>query len=487
MKKSVVVIGGGFAGISAATYLAKEGHDVTLLEKHKSLGGRARSFENEGFVFDMGPSWYWMPDVFESFFKDFGEDINNHLDLKRLNPSYRVFFHEEAVDIPADYTEFKALFESYESGAGDKLDKFLKDAEYKYNVGINDLVQKPSLKITEFIDAKIIIGAFKMHLFKSFSKYIRKYFSHPRILELLEFPVLFLGAKPEDTPALYSLMNYADIKLGTWYPMGGMHTIIQAMHAIAIKQGVKIVTNAAVTKLVVSDNKVIRVSTSEKHWDVDAVVGGADYHFIETQLLEAQYQSYPNKYWDSRLLAPSSLIFYLGVDKKIDQIKHHNLFFDADFALHAKEIYDHPQWPEKPLFYVCCPSKTDPSVAPEGKENLFILMPMAPDLEDGEVIREKYFTLIMDRLEDRTNTNIRNHIIYKKSFCVSEFKSEYNSLKGNAYGLANTLKQTAIFKPKMKSKRVNNLFYAGQLTAPGPGVPPSIISGKVVSKLISKS
>lgn len=488
MENRIIVIGSGVAGLSSASFLAQKGYRVTLLEKNETIGGRARKFESDGFIFDMGPSWYWMPDVFERFYQQFGYTTADFYDLKRLDPSYRVYWQDNTFnDIPADLDEFYDWFESLEPGSSKKLDKFLKEASYKYDVGINDLVHKPSLKVSEFADFRIVKGTFKMHLFSSFSKYIRKYFSHPKIIELLEFPVLFLGAMPKDTPALYSLMNYADIKLGTWYPMGGMHKIIEAFEKIAVEQGVEILTGQEVTGFTLKDNKITSVEINGKpSIEAEMVVSGADYEHTDQKLAKGK-SNYTESYWNSRLMAPSSLLFYLGIDKEVNDLRHHNLFFDKDFQQHAKEIYKDPKWPNDPLFYACCPSKTDPSVAPKGKENLFLLIPLAPDLQDNEELREKYYDMIMDRLEEKTGQSIRDHVIYKRSYCLKDFKKDYNAFKGNAYGLANTLRQTAFLKPKIKNKKINNLFYTGQLTTPGPGVPPSIISGEVVAQEVDKT
>lgn len=488
MRKKIIIVGSGISSLSCASYLAKEGHEVKILEKNPTIGGRARKFDVDGFVFDMGPSWYWMPDVFEQFYADFNHKVEDFYELKRLDPSYQVIWKDGSNDpIPADLNAFKAWFESLEKGSAKKLDQFLEEAAYKYDVGMNDLVQKPSLKYTEFADMRILKGMFKMHLFSSFSKYIRKYFSHPKIIELLEFPVLFLGAMPKDTPALYSLMNYADISLGTWYPMGGMHKIIEAFSSIATEQGVTFETEAEVIGFKYEGNKVVAVQCKDgRSFEADQVISGADYAHTEFDILK-ENANYSEKYWDDRVMAPSSLLFYLGVDKKIANLEHHNLFFDEDFNQHAIEIYKEAQWPSAPLFYACCPSKTDDSVAPEGKENLFLLVPLAPDLQDDEEKRERYYHAIMDRLEKHTAQKIREHVIYKRSFCVDDFKKDYHAFKGNAYGLANTLKQTAVFKPRLKNKKIKNMFYTGQLTVPGPGVPPSIVSGKVVAREVIKA
>lgn len=486
--KEIVVIGSGFSGLASAACLAKEGYNVTVIEKNASLGGRCRKFEVKGFTFDAGPSWYWMPEVFENFFQHFGKTTKDFYDLKRLDPSYDVVFSEqETWSIPAKYDELVQLFESFEPGSGIQLDAFLKDAAYKYKVGMEEFVWKPSHSILEFADMRVLQSMFKLQMLSSISKQIDGYFKDERIRNILKFPVLFLGATPEKTPALYSLMNYADIKLGTWYPIGGMSKIIDAFVSIGHEFGVKYITECNALKINVKNGCAYSVTTSIGEIFCDCVISGADYHHTDQKLLERKFQNYTPSYWDKRVMAPSSLLFYLGLNTKIEGIAHHTLFFDRDFALHAHEIYTAPKWPSEPLFYVCCPSVTDASVAPDGCENLFILMPLAPDIEDNETLREKYFNIICDRLTQIKKIDIRQHIVYKSSFCTNNFVSEYNSFKGNAYGLANTLMQTAFLKPKLKSKKVQNLYYTGQLTTPGPGMPPSIISGQVVAKEIIKS
>lgn len=482
------VIGSGFAGISAAAYLAKQGYQVDVYEKNAEVGGRARQLlTDNGYLFDMGPSWYWMPEVFEQFFNDFGYQAADFYELQLLDPGFSVVFGAgEVLDIPANFEELCQLFESIEGGSAEKLKKFLTEAAYKYKIGMEKLVYKPGLSLFEFADKDLIKGLFKLQVFTSFSSHVKKHFKDPRLIALMEFPVLFLGAMPEDTPALYSLMNYAGLKLGTWYPKGGFGKVIQAMKAVAEKQGVQFHTNAAVTALDVQEKHIVKLSSASGTKTYDAVIAAADYHHVEEKLLSHNHRNYTPKYWESRTLAPSCLIFYLGVKIKVNRLNHHTLFFDEDLKQHAYEIYKAPQWPSKPLFYVCCPSVTDPTVAPKGHENLFILMPLATNLKDQEAIREQYFGLIMDRLETYTGTSIREHLDYKKSYCVSDFIIDYNAYKGNAYGLANTLMQTANLKPTLKNKKIDNLFYAGQLTVPGPGVPPSIISGNVAAQQLIK-
>jgi len=488
MSKKAVVIGAGFAGLSAASFLARDGFDVTLLEKHDMAGGRARKMVVEGFTFDMGPSWYWMPDIFERYFAQFGKKTTDYYELERLDPSYVIYFgQDDLMKVPADRDAFFEMFEKLEPGSSANLKKFLDESAYKYEVGIKDFVFRPGNSILEFVDIRVFASVFKLHMFRSISSYIRKYFKHPQLIQLLEFPVLFLGATPEKTPALYSLMNYADITLGTWYPKGGMHEVIKGMVALAEELGVNIQYEREVSRIEIIKGFAKRVHCNGEIFEADVVVGGADYNHVEQHLLDAPYRVYDQAYWDKRVLAPSSLLYYVGIDKKLKNMWHHTLFFDTPFAPHADKIYEHPGWPEEPLFYTSCPSISDPTVAPEGCENVFFLIPVAPGMEDTQEIRDRYFDMIVERFERLTGNEIKDHIIYRRDYGYSNFVEDYHSFRGNAYGLANTILQTAFLKPKMRSSKVKNLFYTGQLTTPGPGVPPSLISGEVVSNEIKKS
>ena len=488
MSKKVIVIGSGFAGLSAACHLAKKGYNVTVLEKNEVPGGRARKMEVDGYHFDMGPSWYWMPEAFENFFGHFGKKVSDYYELTRLDPAYKIVFGKnDELTVPAGMKELRELFESYETGSALKLDQFLKEAAYKYKVGMGEFVHKPGLSLMEFADTRVLSSMFRLQMLTSMSAHVEKLFKNEKLRELLKFPVLFLGATPEDTPAMYSLMNYADLELGTWFPKGGMYKIVEGMLALASELGVKVLSAQNVKKIVVNNGKATKVTTDSGDFEADIVVGAADYHHVEQHLLDPEHRVYDEKYWDKRTMAPSSLLFYLGVNKKLDNLLHHNLFFDEDFKQHAVEIYKKPIWPSKPLFYACLASKTDSSCAPEGHENLFLLIPTAPALEDKEETREYYYNVVMDRLENLSGQSIRAHVDYKMSYAHSNFISDYNAYKGNAYGLANTLKQTAFLKPKLRSKKVSNLYYAGQLTTPGPGVPPSLISGEVVANEIFKA
>jgi len=482
-NKGVIVIGAGFSGLAAAALMAKEGYDVTLLEKNNQPGGRARVWEKDGFRFDMGPSWYWMPDVFENYFSLFGKKTADFYELERLDPGYRIYFDEgDLIDVPANRIELEAAFENIEPGSAIKLRSFLAQAETKYKTGMGEYVFKPSHSVVEYFDLDLFKKSFSLQLLTSMSKHVRKYFKHPKLIQLLEFPVLFLGATPQNTPALYSMMNYADLALGTWYPMGGMHEIVKAMVSIAEEQGVRVQLNTEVIKINIENGYVKSVRTNKGDYPADLVIAGADYEYVDQHLINEPYRNYTKKYWDARTLSPSCLIWYIGVSKKLPGIQHHNLFFDEDFEQHAKDIYTDPKWPQKPLFYVCCSSKTDPSVAPENCENLFFLMPAAPGIEDNETIRQQYLDLMLSRFEKITGEKIKENIILKRSYALNDFKTDYHSFKGNAYGLANTLKQTAFLKPAMRAKKIKNLLYTGQLTVPGPGVPPAIISGQVAAK-----
>lgn len=480
MKKQAVVIGAGFAGLSAACFLAKAGLKVTVVEKHDTVGGRARSFSAKGFTWDMGPSWYWMPDVFERFFQQFGRKTSDYYELIRLDPSYQVVWDDEQVLVPASMDALLAMFERYEPGAAKKLELFLKECGKKYQHAMSGLVYQPGLSIKEFMSWKVLSSALELDLLSSIEKHVRRYFKHPKLLQLVEFPILFLGALPANTPALYSLMNYADMVLGTWYPKGGMVQIARAMETLARSLGVHFALGEQVRSLGLTARNVHLVHTCKQAVQADIVIAACDYHHMES-LIPESHRNYSVQYWNTRSMAPSSLLYYLGINKLVHGLEHHNLFFDAPFDAHADALYSAPQWPADPLMYVCAPSKTDSSVAPDGCENLFVLIPTAPGLSDTEAIRQHYLDIAINRIEARTGVHIREHIVYQRSYAGTDFLADYNAFKGNAYGLANTLQQTALLKPSIRNKRLSNLFYTGQLTVPGPGVPPAIISGEIVA------
>ena len=484
MSKEIIVIGSGLAGMSCAAYLGKAGHRVTVIEKNSTYGGRLQTVSQQGYTFDSGPSWYWMPDIFDSFFEDFDKKTNDYYDLRRINPGYRVYFSEgEYFDLVENLDELKRNFSKIEKGGGRALQRYLDDAGEKYEVAVKKFMYKPSLSPLEYIHFDLIKRLGRLNLFRPISKHIRQYFSNQKIIQMLEFPSLLLGAKPSDTPALYSIMNYADIVLGTWYPSGGIRSVAKAIYQVAKSQGVDFSFNQPVKKISINGNKATEVVTNKSLYHADIIVANADYNHVEQTMLPKSYQNYSKSYWEKRTMSPSALVFYVALNKKLD-LSHHTLFFDSDFKKHAREIYDNPKWPDEPLFYTSCVSKTDPKVAPENGEALFILIPVAPNLVDNEQTRKSYFQQVISRMELLINQDIKDHIVFSKSYAHRDFISDYNSFQGNAYGLANTLFQTAFLKPKIKNKKINNLYYTGQLTVPGPGMPPSLVSGKIVADQI---
>jgi phytoene desaturase len=484
MSRKIHILGSGFSSLSAACYLAKAGHVVTVFEKNEQIGGRARQYKTQGFTFDIGPSWYWMPDVFARFFNDFEKKPSDYYELEKLDPAYKVFFGKgDSLTVGGDLDAIYKMFEKEEVGSSKHLKKFLDSAKENYKTAIEDLVYKPGVSPLELITQTTALRV--TQFFSTVSKEVRKKIRSKRLIKILEFPVLFLGAKPSNTPAFYNFMNYADFGLGTWYPTGGMYSVVEGMKELAEGLGVTFQTSSNVEKIVVENGNAIGIKVHGKTLNSDFVLSGADYHHTES-LLDINYKQYSESYWSKKTFAPSSLLFYVGFDKKLKNVKHHNLFFDTDFDAHAVEIYDVPKWPTNPLFYANFTSLISSNSAPEGKENGFFLIPLATDLEDTEALRNKYFELIMDRFEKITGQEVKSSVIFKESFCVNDFKKDYNSYKGNAYGLANTLLQTAFLRPRIKSKKVKNLFFTGQLTIPGPGVPPALISGKIAAESILK-
>ncbi|WP_445956664.1 phytoene desaturase family protein [Yeosuana sp.] len=484
MKKSISIIGSGFSSLAASCYLAKAGFSVTIFEKNKSIGGRARQLKKDGFTFDIGPTWYWMPDVFERFFSDFDKVPSDYYTLEKLNPAYSVYFGvDDFITIEDTLEKIARAFEKEEPGSSIKLYKFIANAKSNYDIAIKDLVYNPGVSPLELVTSATIkkINQF----FSNIKRDVRKEFKNDRLVKILEFPVLFLGAKPSDTPSFYNFMNYADFGLGTFHPKKGMYQVILGIESLAKSLGVNIITESPIERIIIENGQAKGIVSKGKTYKSDIVLSGADYHHTET-LIDKPYRQYSESYWSKKTFAPSSLLFYVGFNKKLKNVNHHTLFFDVDFDVHAEAIYDHPKWPENPLFYASFPSKTDANAAPIGQEAGIFLIPLAPGLEDTPELRETYFAKIMTRFESLTSQKVKNHILFKESFCINDFINDYNSYKGNAYGMANTLTQTAFLRPKLKSKKVKNLFFTGQLTVPGPGVPPALISGKLVSELITK-
>lgn len=484
--KSVLVIGAGFSGLASAALLAKKGFRVTLVEKNKNLGGRAQTWKKNGFMYDMGPSWYLMPEVFENYYKIFDKKTTDFYKLKQLDPAFRVFYENEGVvDLPKEKKKVLDLFESIEKGSSEKLKKYLKVAKMKYDIAMEKFLYKEYNSIFEFLTPQLMSAGLKLQMFSSLDKYVSKNFKDHKLKKVLEYSMVFLGGSPKNTPALYSLMSHVDLDKGVYYPVGGMVKIVDALEEICKSQNIKIIKSNEVNKILIENKKAIGVLTKNKKKILaDIVLVSSDYEHAETTLLEEKYSTYSKNYWRKKVMGPSSLLFYIGLNKKINSLTHHNLFLAKDWDKHFSEIFDNPNWPKKPSYYVSCPSKTDASVAQKGKENLFFLIPVAAGLNDSEQIREKMFNMIIKDFEERTGENIKKNIIVKRIFSQKDFKKEYNSYKGTALGLAHTLFQTAVFRPAFRSKKVDNIYFTGSYTHPGIGVPMVLISAQIVADKI---
>lgn len=476
---NVIILGAGFSGLSAACYLAREGHRVTVLEKNPTIGGRARQFEREGFRFDMGPTFYWMPDVFEKFFADFGSSPSDFYDIERLDPGYEIYFgNGSSIRQPASLDNLIDTFESIEPGSGAFLKSFLRKAGYNYRVAMDRVVYKPGRSPMELVMPQTAARA--PQFLSSLSTVVRKGVKDPRLRQMLEFPVLFLGAKADDIPSFYRFMNYADMALGSWHVRGGMIRVAEGMRSLACSLGVEIRTSCEVDRIAVRGHAVTGVMSKGTLFPADTVVSSADYQHTES-LLESEFRNYSRKYWESRVMAPSAVLFYIGFGKRLENVSHHTLFFDAGFEEHARMIYDKPSWPERPLFYASFPTISDPSLGPAGKETAIVLIPSASGLTENPTIKERYFRQVIERMEEMSGQRLADDVEFYESYAMSDFRRDYNAFKGNAYGLANTLMQTAFLKPKMYNRTLPNLFYTGQLTVPGPGVPTALISGKIAA------
>ena len=486
--KKVVIIGSGFGGLAAAGLLAKNGHDVTVFEKNEQVGGRASVWKKDGFIFDMGPSWYLMPDVFEKFFSEFGKKPEDYMELIRLDPSYRVFFDkDDFVDISADLNKNLEIFEELEAGAKEKMKEYLKLSEYEYEIAMRDFIYKDYKHLTDFFKPKLIIEGTKLHMFQKLDGFAQRFFKSDKIRKILEYTIVFLGGSPYDSPALYSLMSHVDFNMGVWFPKGGMGKLAEAMHRLAIEQGAKFKLNEPVSKILVEKGKVVGVKTTKKKYEADIVIVNADYAWADQNLLDDKYKSYSKKYWEKRKIAPSAYLLYLGLDKQIKRFIHHNLYFHPKWDKHFEDIFDDPKWPDDFSYYVSCISKTDKKTAIKNGENVFVLIPVAPDLKDTKKTREKYFNKTIKHMEYLTGENLRDHIVIKRIFAHNDFSSRYNAYKGTALGLAHTLKQTAVFRPKHESKKVNNLYFTGHYNHPGIGVPMVIISSQILADIIKNN
>ena len=487
---SSIIIGSGFGGLTAAALLAKQGYDVTVLEKNEQPGGRARVWRKDGYAFDMGPSWYLMPDVFERFFKEFQIDPSEHLSLRRIDPSYRIFFNDGTItDVAASLEDNYELFDSFEPRGGEKLREYLEKAAKHYNLTMESLLYREYDSLLDLIDGRLMIEGLRMPIFGSVDSYVSSIFTSEKAKKILEYSIGFIGGSPSNTPALYYIMNHVDLKLGVWYPEeGGIGRLVKAIHDLAVEHGADFHFNEPARKIIIDNDHAVSVLTDQGEYAGDHIIVNADYPYAEFNLIEEKHRSYDAKYWDTRVMAPSAMVIYVGLDKQLEKLEHHNLYLAEDWEKGFESIFDPKKaaWPQNPSYYVNVTSKNDSTVAPEGGETLFVLVPLAPDLEDTEELREEHYRKIMGHLEGIAGEPIIGHEAVKRIFCVNDFKADYNAYKGTALGLTHTLMQTAIFRPSHKSKKVDNLYYTGHYTHPGIGMPMAMISSQILCKTITE-
>ena len=501
---SVAVVGSGFGGLSTACYLADAGADVTVVEKNEQVGGRASVLERDGFRFDMGPSWYLMPDVFEEFFADFGKEPTDYYDLTHLDPHYRIFFKDndgrrpgrdvpgldvdtdgDTIDVTPDREQVKRVFDAYEPGAGDVLDDYLAKSRENYEIGMEHFVKKDRPRVRDWLDPSLAEYARGLTLLGSMQDHVEDYFDHPKLQQVMQYTLVFLGGSPDTTPALYNLMSHVDFNLGVYYPEGGMNGVAVGMADLARELGVEFLTDHPVTAIK-GRRGGFKLETDGETGAVlaDVVVSDADYAHTEQELLPEQKRQYDADYWESRTYAPSAFLLYLGVEGDVEELAHHTLVLPSDWQQHFDEIFEEPAWPDDPAYYLCVPSKTDDTVAPEGHSNLFALVPVAAGLDDTPAVRESYRDLVLDDVAENTGVDLRDRIVVEETFSVSEFTERYNSYRGTALGLAHTLRQTALFRPPHRSKALDGLYFTGAFTTPGIGVPMCLISGDITADYV---
>ncbi len=485
----ISIIGGGFGGLASAALLADGGHDVTVFEKNDQIGGRARAHKDKGFQFDMGPSWYLMPKVFEEFYDNFDKKPEDFFELTRLDPSYRIFLSDEKIiDVHAQLEKNYELFNEFEEEGGEKLERYLREAKKKYDLSMNGMIYEDYDSIFDFFNLKLLRGGSKLDIFRNLDDLVTKRFDSEEARKILEYSIGFLGGSPKITPAIYQLMSYVDFIEGVWFPDGGIKAVVDSIREIAEDNGAEIKLNHEVEKIIIENGKPRAVQTNQGSYFTELVVVNADYPHSELDLLDKEHRSYDKKFWEKKSFAPSAFVAYVGIDKQIESLEHHTLFLDKDWGENFDQIFDSedPRWPEDPSYYVNVPSKTVPEMAPEGSETLFILVPLAPGLEDTEEDREKFYNKIMEDLEEKVGEDIREHEVTKRIFAVNDFREDYNAYKGTALSLVHTLRQTAYWRPRHKSKKVDNLYYTGQYTHPGIGVPMTLISAQIVANRIEE-
>ncbi|QEF94157.1 phytoene desaturase [Methanothermobacter sp. KEPCO-1] len=483
----IVIVGAGFGGLSAAALLARGGMDVTVIEKNEGPGGRASVYSEGGFTFDMGPSWYLMPDIFENFFAEFRRKPEDFYSLKQLDPAYRVFFDDDkVVNVSSDIERNYELFDSFEENGGEKLREYLHSAGELYDSVVKEMLYRDYRSILDFLNGKLLLQGIRLNILESLEHFVNKRFESDEARKILQYSIGFLGSAPQDTPSMYHIMSHIDMTLGVFYPEGGIRRVAESIYELALDNGAEFHFNEEVKRIEVTDKMATSVVTDRNIHDADAVLVNADYPHSELELLDADHRTYDENYWNSRVLAPSAFVAYVGVDRTVDALDHHNLFLERDWADKFQQVFDPEKasWPERPSYYVNVPSRTDKTAAPEGSDTLFILVPLAPGMEDNQELREGLYSRVMDDLEGRTGMKIRDHVVVKRIFAINDFRERYNAYRGTALGLSHTLRQTALWRPAHKSKKVKNLYYTGQYTHPGIGVPMTLISSQIVCREI---
>jgi len=553
IDESVVVVGSGFGGLSAACHLAAAGCDVTVVEKNEQLGGRASRLSREGFRFDMGPSWYLMPDVFERFFGHFDRHPADYYDLERLDPHYRIFFKDgQQVDVDPDRPKNRELFESIEPGAGEAFEEYLETSERHYGTAMETFVYEDRSRLRDWVDLDVMRAApIGLQLIGSMQSHVEDYFENPKLQQIMQYTLVFLGGSPKNTPALYNMMSHVDFNMGVYYPVvtdngvtpglslradelsdadsavpggaaaadggtatadgrpsftgfdaeavdpptdaladvaagGGIGLVVDAVTALALELGVTFETGTEVTEVTRRKEGFLVADATGRERHPDRVVVNADYAHAEQELLPAHERQYDADYWDDRTYAPSAYLLYLGVEGDVPDLAHHTLVLPEDWDPHFDDVFEDPAWPDEPAYYLCVPSETDDTVAPEGHSNLFVLVPVAPGLADDDGVRERFREMILADIAEHTGTDLRDRIVVEEEFCVSEFVDRYNATQGTALGLAHTLRQTALLRPNNRSSAVDGLYFTGSFTTPGIGVPMCLISGEHTANALLK-
>lgn len=513
---TAVVIGGGVSGLASAALLAREGYAVELLEKNAALGGRAGSWQRDGFSFDTGPSWYLMPQVFEHFYRLLGTTSAEQLDLVRLDPAYRVFFedHADPLDVRSDREAVRAAFERIEPGAGTQVERYLDSARETYDLAVRRFLYTTYQSMTTLVRPDVLrrAGRLVRLLTQPLDRFIGGYVRDPRLAQVLGYPAVFLGTSPDRAPSIYHLMSHLDLVDGVLYPQGGFSALVRSFVRLADAEGVRIRTGVEVTAVQAEP----RPSGSRSRWDrrraqvtgvayrdedgvartlaADVVIGATDLHHVETELVPASLQTYPPSWWVRRDPGPGAVLVMLGVRGELPELAHHTLLFATDWKGNFDAVFgSHQRIPQPGSIYVCRPSATDPDVAPPGHENLFVLVPVPADPRlgrggvagDGDAAVEAVADAVITQIAQWCGVpDLVDRIVVRRTVGPQDFVDDVNAWSGGALGLAHTTTQSAFFRGRNMSAHVAGLVYAGHSTLPGIGLPMCLISAEIVLKAI---